>query len=187
MDRLLVQFQTDETNAQLIAPRCRSRIRRCECSKQASKPLPQLAKAEVAFQIWSAHCMALCQEASCGGECCLLLSYGTGLRGAQGPVRWPGERRCSEWPGVFRKPRGPCAPRRRRWPFVTTTAPHPVVRAHCCSPSKARIVQFVRFIIDLSIFYTHIKWLAYHSLLIKSDGRSDSNVRTVCSPTIRPT
>lgn len=53
--------------------------------------------------------------------CCYHMAQGYGepkVRSSR-----PGGRRCSEWPGVFRKPRGPCAPRRRRWPFVTTTAP----------------------------------------------------------------
>jgi hypothetical protein len=66
MDRLLVQFQTDETNAQLIAPRCRSRIRRCECSKQASSATRKSRNRisdlkRVLYGVGS-------QEASCGGE-----------------------------------------------------------------------------------------------------------------------
>jgi hypothetical protein len=122
MDRLLVQFQTDETNAQLIAPRCRSRIRRCECSKQASRCRnSQKQKSHFrseARTVWRSAKKPRVEERA---ACCYHMAQGYGepkVRSSR-----PGGRRCSEWPGVFRKPRGPCAPRRRRWPFVTTTAP----------------------------------------------------------------
>lgn len=82
MDRLLVQFQTDETNAQLIAPRCRSRIRRCECSKQASSATRKSRNriSDLKRVLYGAAKKPRVEER------CLLLSYDTGLRGAQGPV-----------------------------------------------------------------------------------------------------